>query len=86
MFLTVGVKQMSNDIPAKIKIVYNRKTGKIVPHSWFTDGTVALGKLTEEDEPFEEIIVSLVDPRLVDFDTDYVILERKYGTKKKDNH
>ena len=56
----------------KIKIVYNKKTGRIVPHFWKPNGTVVIGKLTKEHEPVDDIVVSMVDEKLVDFDTNYV--------------
>ena len=53
----------------KIKVLYDKKTKKLIPCKWDTDGTVII--LDTENE-YEEPIVSMVDADLVDFENGIV--------------
>ena len=53
----------------KIKILYDRRTKKLIPCKWNNDGTVII--LDTENE-YEEPIVSMIDADLIDFDNGVV--------------
>ena len=56
----------------KIKVVYDKKTGNIIPCIWEKDGTVTI--TSKKKVNLENIIVSMVDVNLVDFETNMVLL------------
>ena len=71
------------DIP-KMKVVYNKKTGELVPCIWNKDGTVTVTTTGYIDEKY--VIVSMVEACYVDLETGYIDilkLEKEQHGKEK---
>lgn len=57
----------------KIKVVYDKPTKRLLPVIWNKDGTVTIKKSVK----YTEAIVTMIDPKFVDFDNGIVYIEEE---------